>query len=149
MNTKNTTKLALSLIILALIAMTPFSSALSLEDVASRLDGMVIPKEAIKHVDKIKVNCYLDDQFYSAGTIENGKIKLLNEKFDKPAIEVYTSTEVMDRIINSEDVELEAYKAYKNKEIKIVRKGLFNKIKFLIAEKVLKKTIESRYGKKI
>lgn len=89
-----------------------------------------IPKEYRKVVGNQKINVYLDNNFFIATEIKDGKVSLLKEKFQKPTLEVFVKNETLTKILSSQNPQQEILSAYKSGEIRVVKKTLLNKLKF-------------------
>lgn len=97
------------------------------------LEGTEIPKEIKGLVGNQKVNLYLDESFFLAFEIKEGKIYKKSDSFQKPSLEIYVKNETITKIISSENPQRELLNAYKSGEIRVVKRTLKNKIKFWLA----------------
>jgi hypothetical protein len=99
----------------------------------TEMDGQEIPSAVGSIVGKQEINMYIDDSFDCGISTKEKKVKLSQSEFEKPTLEVYVNTSLLEEIQNHENPQQRAMEAYSNGEIKVVKKTFMNKLKFGIA----------------
>ncbi|MEM3405832.1 MAG: hypothetical protein QW117_02590 [Candidatus Pacearchaeota archaeon] len=99
-----------------------------------------IPEEIGKLLGNQRINVYVDNSFVLAVEIISSKF-YIKEKFEKPTLEIYTTSFITEKIEKSDNPTKALLEAYKNGEIKIVKKTFLNKVKFFFGKFFLRKFV--------
>lgn len=117
------------IIVLLLIFSISFSMAFDYD----QLQDVEVPSQIQRIIGNQYVNVFIDSNFSFSASISKGIISVSDQQLEKTSLDVFISTETIQRIENSEDKPSEVIEAYKSGEIQVVRKTIRTRLAFWFA----------------
>jgi hypothetical protein len=100
-----------------------------------------LPTAVTRMLGNQRINVYIDDSFVISAETASAKFYIKKESFEKPTLEIYTDSETLDEIMNSENPQEKALEAYNTGRIRIIKRTFGNKLRFFFANLFFRKQI--------